>query len=398
MNILVINAGSSSLKFALYDAATLEVRATGLFDWNAKPVRARLVIPPAPAVDLALDSGDHASAVTVALRRLTEHGLFQGEPVRELLAVGHRVVHGGAVFRSSVRVDAKVKQALRDLSELAPLHNPPALAGIDAAEAALPGVPQVAVFDTAFFADLPPRAFVYPGPYEWYTEQGIRRFGFHGISHHYCAGRAPELLGREPDRLRIITCHLGNGCSASAVDSGKAVATTMGYTPMEGLMMGTRSGSIDPGILLHLLRQRGLSANELDDVLNHRSGLLGVSGVAADYRQVEAAANAGNERARLALDIFADRVRAAIGALAVTTGGVDALVFTAGIGENAAGMRAAVCEKLGCLGVELDDRKNANCRPDADVAKEKSGVRVLVLQTREELMIAREARRLATTT
>ena len=310
---------------------------TGLCDVKARRAsiesdhaRTDLDLPPDASVGWILD-------------QLVACGALPGTPGHNIAAVGHRVVHGGAVFHSSVRIDAGVKKSLAELSELAPLHNPPALAAMEAAEAALPGVPQVAVFDTAFFARLPPQAFVYPLPYEWYTDWGIRRFGFHGISHAYCATRTAEMLGRDPASLRIITCHLGNGCSATAIRGGNAIATTMGFTPLEGLMMGTRSGSVDPGILVHVLSHKGVSPEKLDHILNHGSGLLGVSGVSSDLREVTKAADAGHERARLALAIFADRVRQTI-ALAVTLGGVDALVFTAGIGEHSVSLRAAACE------------------------------------------------------
>ena len=249
----------------------------------------------------------------------------------------------------------------------------------------------VAVFDTAFFAYLRPDAYVYPLPYEWYTDWGVRRFGFHGISHAYCAGRAAELLGGDAAKIRLVICHLGNGCSAAAVRGGVALDTTMGYTPMEGLMMGTRSGSVDPGILLHVQRRHGLDPERLDDALNHRSGLLGVSGVSSDYRQVEAAAVRGDERARLALAIYARRVRSAVGGLAVGMGGIDALVFTAGVGEHSAVLRSAACEGLECLGLRLDPERNATCKPDGDVGRPDSPARILVIETREELMIAREA-------
>ncbi len=308
----------------------------------------------------------------------------------------------GSAFETAFAWTAKQKPVSPSWSELAPLHNPPALEAIEAAEHALPGVPQVAVFDTAFFAHLPPRAFLYPVPYAWYTDWSIRRYGFHGISHAYCAGRAAEVLSAwhhsplttHHSPLRLITCHLGNGCSATAVRDGVAVATTMGLTPLEGMMMGTRCGSVDPGILLHVQRQHGLTVDQLDDALNHRSGLLGVSGVSSDFRQVEAAAGQGNDRARLALEMYADRVRATIGALAVTLGGIDALIFTAGVGTNSANLRAAVCNGLECLGLRLDSARNTTCQPDADVATDHSSARILVLQTQEELLIAREVRRL----
>jgi acetate kinase len=395
VSILVINAGSSSLKFGLFDAAAAEESATGLIDWSADPRRADLVVRSAGGEQRhQLELSDHRAAVAHGLRVLVEGGVIGPNPPGAITAVGHRVVHGGTVFRESVRIDAAVKAKIAGLAELAPLHNPPAVEGIDAAQTALPGVPQVAVFDTAFFADLPAGAYVYPLPYEWYRDWGIRRFGFHGISHAYCTGRAAEALGRTPQGLRMICCHLGNGCSATAVRDGKAVATTMGFTPMEGLMMGTRAGSVDPGALLFVLRSRGLSPEQLDEALNRASGLLGVSGISSDFRQVAAAAEGGHERARLALDIYARRIRAAVGALAVTLGGVDALVFTAGVGENAVALRAAVCDGLACLGLRLDLGRNAACRKDEDVAAPDSPGRILVIHTREDLMIAREVRRL----
>jgi acetate kinase len=312
-----------------------------------------------------------------------------------ITVVGHRVVHGGARFHTPVRIDNQVRSALAKLSELAPLHNPAAVEAIEAAQSALPTVPHVAVFDTAFFATLTPCAYLYPVPYAWFTDWGIRRFGFHGISHAYCASRAAELLGREPAGLRLVILHLGNGCSASAVRDGRAVQTTMGFTPMEGLMMGTRCGSLDPGVLIDVQRRLGLSVDQLDRALNQESGLLAISGISGDYRQVEAAAVTGEERAGLALEMYADRVRAAIGALAVTLGGVDGLVFTAGVGEHAAGLRSAVCQGLECLGLHLDAVRNTGCSPDADIARTDSLGRILIMRTREELMIAREARRAA---
>ncbi|HZU38401.1 MAG TPA: acetate kinase [Gemmataceae bacterium] len=391
MSILVVNAGSSSLKFGLFDDAAQQELANGLIDWTADAGQAELVLRAAGHERRSrADTSNHREAAAHAIRMLTEEPSLIGT----IHAVGHRVVHGGTVFRESVRLDAGVREQIDKLSELAPLHNPPALEGIDATAAALPGRPQFAVFDTAFFADLTPAAYIYPIPYAWFADWQIRRFGFHGISHAYCAGRAAELLQRPATELRLVICHLGNGCSASAVSGGKAVDTTMGFTPMEGLMMGTRSGSIDPGILTYVERRHGLSATQVDDVLNRGSGLLGVSGVASDYRQVEAAAQAQHERARLALDIYARRVRATIGALAVTLGGMDALIFTAGVGEHSASLRAAACAGLECLGLELDAQRNRDCQPDMDIAASASRTRILVLHTREELKIAQEVRRL----
>jgi acetate kinase len=317
-------------------------------------------------------------------------------------------VHGGTEFGRSIRLDDKAKNAIRRSARLAPLHNPPALTALDAAQQLFPQVPHVAAFDTAFFASLDPRAHVYPLPYHWYAEWGIRRFGFHGLSHAYCAGRVAEMLAARPTQsgaggagaavgadsgsgsMRVVILHLGNGCSASAVREGHAIATTMGFTPLEGLMMGTRSGSVDPGILLHVMREGGLDPSALDRALHHESGLLGVSGISGDYREVDRAARNGNERARLAIAIYADRVRAAVGSLAVTLGGLDALVFTAGVGENARSLREMVCDGLGILGIHLDHTRNEREDPDADIATPDSPGRILILRTREDLMLARE--------
>jgi len=306
-----------------------------------------------------------------------------------LAAVGHRVVHGGQ-FTSSVRITPEIRSRISALADLAPLHNPPSLETLAAAEAELPGVPHVAVFDTAFHATLPPEARTYPVPEKWTRDWGIRRFGFHGLSHAYCARRAAELLGQPADELRLVICHLGHGCSASAVRGGRCVDTTMGFTPLEGLMMATRSGSIDPGIVLHVQQHHGLTAEQLESALNRESGLLGVSGISADMRQVLAASKGGHTQAQLALGIFAHRVRQAIGALAVTMGGTDALVFTAGVGEHASEVRESICAGLDCLGLELDAQANTVCRPDTDVARPGSRGRILVIATREDITMLRE--------
>ncbi len=395
MSILVINAGSSSLKVGLFDAEAQQTLAAGLIDWRGDPQHAELIIQPSQGASIRSRESvkDHRSAVLHAVKKLGSLSGPHGEPAQTITAVGHRVVHGGTRFQEPVRIDANVKAEIAKLAELAPLHNPPALEAIEAAESALPSVPQVAAFDTSFFATLEPRAYVYPVPYAWFTDWGVRRFGFHGISHAYCTGRAAEMMDRPLSELRLIICHLGNGCSVSAVRAGKAVQTSMGFTPMEGLMMGTRCGSLDPGILLHVQRRKNLNADQIDRALNHESGLLGISGTSSDYRKVKAAADKGDEHAYLALDIFADRIRATIGAYAVTMGGVDAVVFTAGIGEHAADLRAAVCEGLQILGLHLDADRNATCSPDVDVAIPNSSGRILVLRTQEELMIARETRR-----
>jgi len=357
--ILVFNAGSSTLKHALFDDGAATEISSGVVEVSPQP-------------------DGHRQAALATLASLA------GRPIR---AVGHRVVHGGDAFEETIRIDEGVRAALQRLRDLAPLHNPPALAVIEAVSEELPAIAQCAAFDTAFFAGLPAVARTYPVPWKWTEAWGVRRFGFHGLSHAYCAGRAGELLGRPPRRL--VICHLGNGCSAAGVFDGSPIATTMGFTPMEGLMMGRRSGSIDPGILLWVGRRQGLSFDAIDDALNNRSGLLGVSGVSSDYREVERAAEDGSDRARLALDLFADRLRGAIGSLAAGLGGLDALVFTAGIGENSARLREEACRNLAFLGVRLDAAANGACRPDADVSDSSSPARVLVVHTREELEVAR---------
>lgn len=386
--ILVCNAGSSSCKLGLYDDGANET-ATGEIDWKADPHAAELVIEragDAPQKSRHAVRDFHA-AVEVAIDALV--GKAERAQVR---AVGQRVVHGGAKLTESVLIGDDVRREIERMVAVAPLHNPPALQAIDAVKQALPDVPQVAVFDTAFYASLAPEHYVFPVPYKWLSEWGIRRFGFHGISHGYCAGRVRELgVGQD---ARIVSCHLGNGCSITATRGDRAVATTMGFTPIDGLMMGTRAGAVDPGILLYVQEERGLDARAVDDALNHDSGLKGVSGVSSDYREVDAAAMRGDPRARLALDIYAVRVRQAIGAMAVTLGGVDALVFTAGVGEHSASLRRAACEGLGCLGIELDAVANESGTGDRDVAAATSSARIFVLHTREELMIARETRRI----
>jgi acetate kinase len=396
MSILVFNAGSTSLKFELFDREARASLLTGEIDWDdGNRQQARLVLRASSggALQSKVAVPDDHAATAGAIRAVQAWHGQEAKPAPGLAVVGHRVVHGGTEFRESVLITERVKASLARLGELAPLHNPPALQAIEMAEQTLPGVPQVAVFDTTFFAQLPPREYVYPLPYEWHEQWGIRRFGFHGISHAYCAGRTAELLGRDLAGLRLVCCHLGGGCSATAVRDGVAVATTLGFTPMEGLMMGTRSGSVDPGVLLHLQRRRGLTVEQLERALNHSSGLLGVSGLAPDHAQIEAAAAQGHPRAQLAFDMFADRVRSAIGALSVNLGGLDVLVFTAGVGERSAALRTAACHGLECLGLRLDPDRNAACQPDTDIAAPDSTARVLVIRTREELMIAREARR-----
>jgi acetate kinase len=389
MNILLLNAGSSSLKCTLMEGANGTAIARGLADWAGSTTQYQYEGPDGRKHSENVSWTGHADAV----RRFL-HDLMHADPAAlpersALAAVGHRVVHGGP-FTSSVRITPEIRSRLTALTDLAPLHNPPSLATLAAAEAELPGVPQIAVFDTAFHATLPPEARTYPVPGIWTRDWGIRRFGFHGLSHAYCSRRAAELLGRPLEALRLVICHLGHGCSASAVGGGRCVETTMGFTPLDGLMMATRSGSIDPSIVLHVQQRHGLTVEEVEAALNHQSGLLGVSGFSADMRQILDAVHAGHPQAQLALAIYTRRVRQAIGALAVTLGGVDALVFTAGVGEHAGQVREIICVGLECLGLELDAPVNAACRPDTDVARPGSRGRILVIATREDVTMLRE--------
>lgn len=346
--VLVVNAGSTSLKLHLVDDGETATPVASLAD---------------------VDAGGVA-------------------------AVAHRVVHGGAHFREPVLLDADVREQIFELESLAPLHNAPALAAMAEAQGALPDVPHVAVFDTAFHATIPDEAAVYALPHRWREDWGIRRYGFHGLSVAWCAERAPDLLRRAADGLRLVVCHLGGGCSVTALRDGCSVDTTMGFSPLEGVPMTTRSGSVDPGAVLYLLRERGLDVGAVDQALNFHSGLAALSGSSGDMREIEAAARGGDARASLAVDVFVHRVAGSIAAMAAAAGGIDALVFTAGIGEGSAPVRERVAGRLRFLGVELDPSQNAEAVPDCDVAARDSPVRVLVIHAREELVAARAARAL----
>src|SRR5262249_43173614 len=333
----------------------------------------------------------HADAVARIVDDLQAGPLAPLQSPKDLRAVGHRVVHGGERYTSAVLITPEVKQTIEGLKELAPLHNPASLEGINAVEQVLPKVPQVAAFDIAFHATLSEAARTYPLPQKWTREWGIRRYGFHGLSHSYCSTEAAKRIGRRG--LRIVIAHLGNGASVSAVRDGVCIDTSMGFTPLEGLMMATRSGTVDPGILIYLLRQKGLDVEELDNALNHKSGLLGISGISSDLRQLLSGL-AHNPDARLAVDVYVHRIVQTIGAMVATLGGIDALVFTAGVGEHAGNIRKRVCEKLKYLGLEVDPAANENCQPDADIATPASTARILVIATREDLTIMRETRHL----
>jgi acetate kinase len=391
MKILVCNAGSSSLKFSLFEAEGELLLAEGGIDWTTKPTRLVFRRTGHQEIREELKLEKHADAVARILDDLRAGPSAPLRVLGELQAVGHRVVHGGERYTAAVRITPEVKRVIGELAELAPLHNPASLDGITAVEQVLPTVPQVAAFDTAFHATLSEAARTYPVPQKWTRDWGIRRYGFHGLSHSYCAGRAAEMIGRRD--LRLVIAHLGNGASVSAVRNGLCVDTSMGFTPLEGLMMGTRSGTVDPGMLVYLLRHKGLDVNELDHALNYQSGLLGLSGVSSDMRQVLSELP-HNPDARLAVDVYVHRIRQTVGAMAATLGGIDALVFTAGVGEHSGEIRERVCENMNYLGLELDRTANESCKPDADVAMPESAVRILVIATREDLTIMRETRQL----
>jgi acetate kinase len=389
--ILVCNAGSSSFKFSLFDAEEEVLLADGGIDWIRKPTRLVFRRTDQPEIRQELKLEKHADAAARILDDLQAGPSPALRSVEELLAVGHRVVHGGERYDCAVLITPEVKRTIEELTELAPLHNPASLAGITAAEQSLPGIPQVAAFDTAFHSTLSEAARTYAVPRKWTREWRIRRYGFHGLSHSYCAGRAAEIMGRR--NLRLVIAHLGNGASMSAVHDGVCVDTSMGFTPLEGLVMGTRSGTVDPGVLVYALQRKGLDGDALDKALNSQSGLLGLSGISPDMRQILAELP-HNPDARLAVEVYVHRIRQTVGAMAATLGGVDALVFTAGVGERSQEIRKRVCETLDYLGLELDRTANETCKPDADIATPASTARILVIATREDLTIMRETRRL----
>ncbi|RYX80269.1 acetate kinase [bacterium] len=393
MKILVLNAGSSSQKSCLYDVpdGALPGKQPAPL-WTGEIDGTELKISTRAGVSRQETLATAPSDTTSHLLQTLWSGPTQviSHP-GEIDIVGHRVVHGGSEYKNPTLITEEVKTAIRRLSPLAPAHNPAALAGMEAIEHLLGDVPQVAVFDTAFHRSLPDAAAFYPVPYEW-QEQGIRRFGFHGISHEDCAQRAARILGRELSSLRLITCHLGNGCSLAAIQGGRSMDTTMGFTPLEGLMMGTRSGSIDPGILLYLMREKGYNANQLDHILNKESGLKGISGLSGDMRDITAAMDGEHKQAQLAFDMYVHRLRSGIGAMLGALGGLDALVFTAGVGENSAPIRAGVCQQFAWMGLRIDANRNEGSPVDEDIALPESAVRVLVIQAQEDWAVARVCR------
>ena len=397
MKILVLNAGSSSHKSCLFDL-TRGVQMSqapipvwrGALDWTHQEGKVELSAKTdtGESYKEVLPIDDKVEGIEAMLKTLVEGPTQVLDDLKEIVAIGHRVVHGGRDYQDSVRVDGDVKEAIRKLIPLAPSHNPANLQGIEAMEKVLGDVPQVAVFDTAFHACMPDEASTYPGPYEW-VEKGIRRYGFHGISHQYVTQRAAAMLDKDVTTLKLITCHLGNGCSLAAVKHGYSVDTTMGFTPLDGLMMGSRSGSVDPGILIHLMRQEGYTADQLDKLLNKESGLKGMSGVSNDMRVVVEAAGENNHRAQLAVNVFIHRLRREMGAMLASLGGLDAIVFTAGIGENSPLVWQKACEPFEFLGLKLKDDELSRASEDQDIAAPSSQVRVLVIHTQEEWAIAK---------
>ena len=393
MKILVINAGSSSLKYQLIDMDTEKVLAKGLCE-RIGIDGSKLNHTPDGGEKQVIEKNmkDHSDAIKMVLDALTDANYGVISDMSEISAVGHRVVHGGEVFSGSVVINADVKKALEDCVPLAPLHNPANLIGILACEEALPGVPQIGVFDTAFHQTMSKEAFMYAIPYELYEKHRIRRYGFHGTSHKYVSQEAAKMLGKKPEDLKLITCHMGNGSSITAVDGGKSVDTSMGFTPLAGVVMGTRCGDIDPAIVKFIAEAEGITVEAVDTMLNKQSGVQGISGVSSDFRDLEAAQAEGNERAALALDMFVESVRRYVGSYLVKMGGADAIIFTAGIGENTPLMRDAITKNLEFFGIKIDAEKNAKAirGVQMDISAEDSKVKILVVPTNEELMIAKE--------
>jgi acetate kinase len=391
MKILVINCGSSSLKYQLINMENEECLAIGLVErigiegskLTQKVNGEKYIIEEAMK--------DHTDAIRLVLGALVdaEHGVIK--ELSEIGAVGHRIVHGGEKYAGSVIITDKVMKNLEECSKLAPLHNPANIIGINACGALMPSVPMVAVFDTAFHQTMPEVAYIYPLPYELYTDNKIRKYGFHGTSHNYVSAKAAEMMGKDIKDLKLITCHLGNGASVCAVQNGKSVETSMGFTPLEGIAMGTRCGSIDPAILVYIMQELNLTIEEVNDIMNKKSGVLGISGVSSDFRDIEVAAwENGNHRAQLALDVFTYKVKKFIGAYAAVMGGVDAIIFTAGLGENSPETREAICSGLEFLGAVLDKSKNKVRGKAVELNTEDSKTKIFVIPTNEELVIARD--------
>ncbi|MCY6483984.1 acetate kinase [Clostridium aestuarii] len=392
MKILVINCGSSSLKYQLIDMQNEDVLAKGLVERIG--IEGSILTQKVNGKKYIIEEPmqDHKKAIQLVLGALVDEKEGVIKDMSEISAVGHRVVHGGEKYAHSVRIDSDVMNALEEFVKLAPLHNPPNIIGINACKELMPETPMVGVFDTAFHQTMPEEAYIYSLPYELYKKHGLRKYGFHGTSHKYVSSVAAEMLGKDINDLKIITCHLGNGASLAAVKDGKCIDTTMGFTPLAGLTMGTRCGVIDPAIVTFLMKEENLSIEEIDNLMNKKSGVLGISGVSSDFRDIETAAKEGNKRAALALKIFKHKVKLYVGAYAAAMNGVDCIVFTAGLGENAIETREEIINGLGFLGTKIDKEKN-NVRGEARIiSTDDSNVKVMVIPTDEELMIARDTK------
>ncbi|MDR0138062.1 acetate kinase [Metabacillus idriensis] len=391
--VIAINAGSSSLKFQLFEMPAEDVLTAGLVERIGLDQAVFTISVNGEKMTETTDIPDHAVAVKILLSKLTELGIINS--LDEIEGIGHRVVHGGEKFNDSVLITPETLKEIEELSELAPLHNPANVVGIKAFKEVLPNVPAVAVFDTAFHQTMPDQSFLYSLPYEYYEKFGIRKYGFHGTSHKYVSERAAELLGRPIEQLRLISCHLGNGASIAAIEGGKSIDTSMGFTPLAGVAMGTRSGNIDPALIPFIMEKTGHSAIEVLDILNKKSGLLGISGLSSDLRDITKAAEEGNDRARTSLEVFASRIHKYIGSYAARMSGVDAIIFTAGIGENSIDIRERVLRGLEFMGVYWDPALNQVRGEEAFVSYPHSPVKVIIIPTNEEVMIARDVERIA---
>ena len=395
MKVLVLNSGSSSQKSCVYDIGDVlpndppDCLWQAKIEWKGETAEAEIRNSHGFSKTTRIQVSSRVEATEHLLNTLWKGEAKAIDSPSEIDVVGHRVVHGGPHFEDAVVITPEVRAAIANVSAFAPLHNRAELEGMKTIERFLGAVPQIAVFDTGFHKKMPLFAAVYPGPYEWFAA-GIRRYGFHGINHKYCARRAAHLLQRDANSLKIVSCHLGNGCSLAAIHNGKSVDTTMGFTPLEGLMMGTRSGSVDPGILTYLMRQNRLTGQQLDELLNQGSGLLGISGLSGDMREILAAMKNGHDRAKLAFEIYVHRLQSGIGAMIAVLGGIDALVFTAGVGENSPEVRAAAGERLSYAGLRIDPAKNARSPSDQDISTADSKIRVLLIRAQEDWEIARD--------
>lgn len=390
MKILVLNCGSSSIKYALYDMDDRSVMAQGGIERvGMEGAFVKVKLPNGEKRTIEHDIPEHTEGVKLIFSLLTDKAIGAIKSLEEIDAVGHRMVHAGEKFAHSVVIDDEVIKAYEECIDLAPLHNPANLKGVNAVRSLMPNMPQVGVFDTAFHQTMPKHAFMYALPYELYEKYGIRRYGFHGTSHRYVSARACEYLGLDYEKQRIITCHIGNGGSVAAIKNGKCIDTSMGLTPLEGIMMGTRSGNVDAGALVYLQKKLGLSADELSDLLNKKSGMLGISGISSDMREVREAAENGNERAKLAINMYTYCIKKYVGAYAAAMGGCDIIVFTAGVGENQDIVRELVCTDMEYMGVEMDVEKNSKIRAEeAVLSMPESKVKIVLIPTDEELMIA----------